>query len=350
MTNPTPRSLPRPLLALTLAVAVAVSVACDAAAGDVVAVVGSTSISARELEDQAQGRLLRLRSEAYAIEQQILEEAIARALLEEEARRRGIPPAELVRVEIESHVAPVTDAEARAAYEITAEHASGAPGPEALRQAAAGLRQRRMEGRRERFLQSLREKTRVQVLLEPPRLEVDSEDGPSKGPEDAPVTIVEFSEFQCTYCARVAPALQQLQARYGDQLRIVFRHFPLPSHKDAAKASEAALCAGEQQRFWEMHDALFANQSRLQLSDLRQRAEDLGLDLVRFDACLDSGKHAAKVQADVAAGSRYGVTGTPAFFINGRSLVGAAPYESFVRLIDEELERAGAPSSQRESP
>jgi len=347
MANPKHRSLALP----TFSFLVALTGVLEArAASDLVAVVGDVSISAAELEEQAQGRLLRLRSEQHALQQQVLEETIARVLVEREAKARGISTTELVRIEVESRVAPITDAEARAAYEITAERSSSEPAPEALRQVASGLRQRRINDRRETFVRSLREKAGVRVLLEPPRLVIDSGDGPAKGPKNAPITIVEFSEFQCSYCARASSTLKQLQVQYGDKLRIVFRHFPLPSHKEAAKASEAALCASEQQKFWEMHDGLFANQSRLQLSDLRQRAADLALDLERFNDCLDSGRHAQNVQADVVAGSRYGVSGTPAFFINGRSLVGAAPYEQFVRLIDEELARAAASSSSRESP
>jgi protein-disulfide isomerase len=218
-------------------------------------------------------------------------------------------------------------------------------------QTAAALRQKRLDERREAFVKSLRDRAGVRVLLDPPRVRIDDGGAAAKGPRQAPVTIVEFSEFQCPYCGRASATLKQLQAQYGDRLRIVFRHFPLASHADAPKAAEAALCAGEQQRFWEMHDRLFASQSRLKPDDLVQHAAAIGLDAERFRRCLDSGTFAARVQADQAEGTRYGVTGTPAFFINGRPLVGAVPYENFARLIDDELARAatdarasGAPS------
>jgi protein-disulfide isomerase len=319
-------------------------------ASEVAAMVGDTTVTVTELEEMSQGRLLRLRSDEYGVKRQILEETIARLLIEREAKARGISSGELIRIEVEARVAPITEAETRAAYQITSDRATGEPESRSLDQIEAALRQRRINDRRQEFVESLRAGTDVRVLLDPPRLHVDNEDAPFKGPQHAPITIVEFSDFQCSYCARVMATLKQLQVHYGDKLRIVFRHFPLPMHKEGAKASEAALCAGEQQKFWEMHDRLFGNQSRLQPSFLKQHAMDLGLDGRRFNECLDSGKHAQKVRAEVSDGSRYGVTGTPAFFINGRPLVGAVPYESFVRLIEEELAHAGSSPSPRSAP
>jgi protein-disulfide isomerase len=122
-------------------------------------------------------------------------------------------------------------------------------------------------------------------------------------------------------------------------VRVVFRDFPLSIHAQAPKAAEAATCADEQGKFWEMHDRLFGNQQALQVADLKKHAAELALDTSRFDQCLDSGKYAAEWKKDVDDGTRLGVTGTPAFFVNGRFLSGAQPYEAFVRVIDEELQR-----------
>jgi protein-disulfide isomerase len=161
---------------------------------------------------------------------------------------------------------------------------------------------------------------------------------------------VEFSDFQCPYCARANGVLKQVEQRYAGKVRVVFRHFPLPSHKEAAKAAEAAGCAGAQGRFWEMHDKLFANQRAQAASDLKRYAAEIGLDGGPFDRCLDSGSYAKVVEEDVAEGRRHGVTGTPTFFVNGRLLSGAAPFEVLALAIDEELERlavkpAGAPTA-----
>jgi protein-disulfide isomerase len=137
--------------------------------------------------------------------------------------------------------------------------------------------------------------------------------------------------------------VNRVRETYGDRVRVIFRNFPLQIHAEAQKAAEAAACAGEQGKFWEMHDRLFANQSKLQVAELKGHATALGLDAEAFNQCLDSGKHASELQRDVEQGADYGVTGTPAFFINGRPLVGAQPFENFAQLIDDELERVAAP-------
>ena len=126
-------------------------------------------------------------------------------------------------------------------------------------------------------------------------------------------------------------------ATYGDRIHFVYREYPLPNHPNARPAAEAGQCANEQGKFWPYHDKLFANQQRLGVSDLKQFAVDLGLDAARFNSCIDSHKFAAVVEADVSAGNDAGVNGTPAFFINGRILSGAQPFEAFKKIIDEEL-------------
>ena len=177
-------------------------------------------------------------------------------------------------------------------------------------------------------------------------------DSYGKGPEHALVTIVEFSEFQCPFCKRVLPTTQKIHETYGDKVRIVFKHNPLPFHKDAPLASEAALAAGAQGKFWEMHDALFENQRAISRADIEKYAASIGLDVAKFKAELDSGKHKKAIEADQAVANKFGARGTPNFFINGRKLVGAQPFEQFKKVIDEEIEKAqklvkaGTPISQ----
>ena len=130
-----------------------------------------------------------------------------------------------------------------------------------------------------------------------------------------------------------------MQQTYGNKVRLVFKDFPLPNHAEAQKASEAAHCAGEQGKYWEMHDAMFANQRALQVPALKQAARALGIDGEKFDQCLDSGKHTANVRADYELGEKMGVNSTPTIYINGRPLVGAQPFEQFKLIIDEELSR-----------
>lgn len=167
-------------------------------------------------------------------------------------------------------------------------------------------------------------------------IEVKSE-GATKGPEDAKVTIIEFSDFQCPYCKKGKEVADEVLAYYGDKVRLMFKHFPLSFHQNAQKAAEAAECAGDQGKFWEMHDYMFNNQSKLAVNDLKTAAVDLGLVGSDFNNCLDSGKYEGKVKSDMSEGSGFGVSGTPAFFINDQMISGAQPLEKFKEVIDAEL-------------
>jgi protein-disulfide isomerase len=182
----------------------------------------------------------------------------------------------------------------------------------------------------------------------PKTVTIDADDNPAKGPADAKVTIVEFSDFQCPYCGRfVQQTLPQILSNYGDKVRFVFMNFPLTSiHENAQKAAEAGECANEQGAFWQFHDIMFQNQSALTVDNLKSYAAQLNLDTAKFNECLDSGKMADAVAADMAvaekAATDAGLTrfGTPAFFINGNSLQGAQPYDVFKAAIDAALAAA----------
>jgi protein-disulfide isomerase len=309
---------------------------------DAVATVAGGTITMTELEEAAGSRLFQIRTQEYQLKRQLLDEAIAGKLLEKEAAARGISLDELRRVEVEAKVPAVTEQEQKEFYEKNKQRFGQTPEAEALKQIENGLRGQRMREKQVAFVNDLRAKSGVKVFLEPPRIKVEAGENPAKGPADAPVTIVEFSDFQCPYCSRVIPTLQKLQDTYGGKVRIIFRDLPLQMHAQAPKAAEAAACANEQGKFWEMHDKLFASQQKLQIADLKQHAVDLGLTADTFNQCLDSGKFAENVKRDSDDGTRYGLTGTPGFFINGRLLVGAQPYEAFAQVIDEELDFAAA--------
>ncbi|MBO4351624.1 MAG: thioredoxin domain-containing protein [Proteobacteria bacterium] len=159
----------------------------------------------------------------------------------------------------------------------------------------------------------------------------------AKGPDNAPVVIYMFSEFQCPFCSRVEPTIAELEKIYGNKIKIVFKNFPLAFHKDAKLASEAALAAGEQGKFWEMHDVLFQNQKNLTRAALTEYAKQVGIDTAQFDAALDSHKFSSQVDLELKEGQDNGVTGTPTFFINGKKFVGAQSIEKFQAEIDEAL-------------
>lgn len=154
------------------------------------------------------------------------------------------------------------------------------------------------------------------------------------------ITIVEFSDFQCPFCGRAVPTLKDVLTEYDGKVSLVYRHYPLPSHSFAQKAAEASECAsdlGGNEKFWQYHDKLFANQNALHVQNLKKFAADIGLDSKQFDACLDSGAMASRVGFDAEEGRKLGVSGTPAFFINGKSLKGAQPFSEFKKIIDAEL-------------
>ena len=170
------------------------------------------------------------------------------------------------------------------------------------------------------------------------RVNVSTDGDPSIGPEDAPVTIVEFSDYQCPYCASwYQQTFDRLIANYPGQIRFVYRDLPLPMHPEAIPAAEAANCAGEQGAYWKFHDALFSGQYDLGRAAYEQYAADLGLEPAAFTACLDDHRYQDEVRADAADATRLGLTGTPSFVINGRILIGALPFEDFKAIIDEEL-------------
>lgn len=176
----------------------------------------------------------------------------------------------------------------------------------------------------------------------PKQVKVDLGNGPQKGAANAPVTIVQFSDYQCPFCQRfTAETFPQIDEKYikTGKVKFVYRDFPLSFHESAQKAAEAARCAFAQNNFFEYHDIVFKNQSAIAISDLKKYAKDLGLDVAKFNACLDSGKTAADVKKDLADGASYGVNGTPSFFINGWILVGAQPFSVFQQAIESELKK-----------
>ncbi len=170
------------------------------------------------------------------------------------------------------------------------------------------------------------------------RVDVSTDDDPSIGPANAPVTIIEFSDYQCPYCqVWYKQVYQQLMASYPNKIRFVYRDLPLPMHPEAVPAAEAADCAGEQNAYWKYHDALFSQKYGLNRAAYEQYATDLGLDTKAFAACLDSHRYQGEVQADASDAARVGISGTPSFVVNGRILIGALPFSEFKTVIDEEL-------------
>jgi protein-disulfide isomerase len=318
--------------------------------GKPLAVVNGETVTEQQVKDLAAKdlenlELHKLQADAgyerdqHAIVERALEGIIQDKLLEAEAKKRGVTPQALITSEVDSKVIPPSNFEVTAFYETNKSRIS-VSGDEALRQIKAYLTDQRREAALESFVATLKKEYKVETYLEPLRSKVETEGSPAKGPAAAPVTIVEFSDFECPFCGALFPTLKQIEAKYGDKLRIVFRQFPLTNiHPHAQKAAEASLCANEQKKFWEMHDAMFQDNKNLEVDALKQKASALKLDRASFDACLDSAKYAAAIKKDTLAGAGLGVTGTPAMFINGRLFGGVLPFENLVKIIDEELQK-----------
>jgi protein-disulfide isomerase len=303
--------------------------------------VAGTPIDLAEVDELIKPQLLEMRSREYQLRSQAVEVLIGRTLIEKEAKARGMTPEALEQAEVAAK-AVVTDAEVKTAYTNNKARFASVAEATALEQIRASLLQQRQTERRAAYTRELRARYDVRVLIEPFRVPVELAQAPVRGNPKATVTIVEFSDFQCPYCQRVRPTMTRLRELYSDRVRFAFRHYPLDFHPQAQKAGEAAACAGEQGKFWEMHDRLWDNPGRLQVDDLKAHAATLGLAAPEFATCLDSGRFAAAVEGDLRAGQEYGVSGTPAFFVNGRPLVGALPFEAFQQVIEDELVRTGA--------
>ena len=277
----------------------------------------------------------------YQNRRNMLDQVVGEILIENAAKAASLPVDAYLAQASAKRAVPVSEAEIVQFFDANRERSQGRTLEQLRGQIEGFLAGQRTQQARAQLVEELKAKnTDVKVMLDPPRYTVAiAPSDPVRGVASAPVTIVEFSDYQCPFCSRVNPTLEQVRKTYGDQVRIIFKDFPLPNHAQAPKAAEAAHCAGEQGKYWEMHDQLFANQRALNLPELKQYAVALSLDAAKFNQCLDSGKHAGLVAAGLAQGQKMGVNSTPTLYINGRALVGAQPFEAFKQIIDEELAR-----------
>jgi protein-disulfide isomerase len=312
-----------------------------------VAKIGSEVITQGELDTKTKGRITRMEAEhaeqVHNLKTQSLDELIEQRLIDKKAKAEGIAPEKLVEREVEAKVPEPPAAEVQQVYDQTKAQGRQLPPFDQIKgEIVKYLKQRKVGEARKAFVDKLRAEAKVETLLPPllmPKVAVAAE-GPSRGNAKAPVTIVEFSDFECPYCSRAEETVQRVMKEYEGKVRLVYRDYPLNFHPRAQKASEAALCAGDQGKYWDMHAKLFANTRALDVPQLKQHAKDLGLEPSKFDQCLDKGDKTKIVEASKKAGDEAGVTGTPAFFVNGRPLSGAVPFEKFKQIIDHELKVA----------
>jgi protein-disulfide isomerase len=320
----------------------AVAAAADPKTAPVAEVNGKTFTMA-DLEATVAPQLARIDQQRQQILEQGLDRLIEQKLMEAEAATRGIDVLALQQAEIQSKIGEVTDAQVSEWFQANQARVGGRPLEQIAPQIKQYLSQQRSVEVKDTFLKGLKSKYKTRVLMDVARVEVAEANSPAKGgPAGAPITIIEFSDFQCPFCGRVNPAITKAKDTYGDKVRIVFRQFPLNIHPQAPKAAEASLCANEQGKFWEMHDALFADQQKLAVEDLKAKAGTIGLDQAKFNTCLDTSAMAAKVAKDLEDGQKAGVSSTPSLFVNGRLIAGAVGFEDLAKVIDDELARKGS--------
>jgi protein-disulfide isomerase len=341
VTSPRRRFILTVGLALAAALGMLPFIVADAAATEPLAEVNGEAITDAEVERALGTKLSKLEEQMYTLKRDELESLIAQRLLAQEAAKRGMSVPALVDAEVTAKVGLVTEQEVEAFFQANKARLKAGDETSVRENLRAHLQQQKLTMRRQRFIESLRSQSKVLVHLKAPavvRVAVSTEGAPVRGVTEAPVTVVEFSDFHCPFCNRAQATLKEVLDRYPGKVRLVYRDFPLDRlHPQARAAAEAARCAQDQGKFWEYHDVLYANTPRGAPDDLRRYAEQVGLDVPNFERCVTSGVHKAAVQRDVDEGSRLGVAGTPAFFINGRPMEGAQPLDAFVRVIEEEL-------------
>lgn len=324
--------------------AVAAATAAPAATADtskVMARVGNKEITEAELRKSFRGEIYQAENEYYTAMKRILDRKIEEYLMEQEAKRKGITLPVLIQKEIEQKAGKVSGGDVQKFYDENKRNPSfpNVPLADLEPKIREHLQAMNLNKRRQEYLDKLRGKAGVSILMTQPSIEVAAGNNPARGPKEAPIQIIQFSDFQCPFCSRAEVTMEQVWKKYPGKIHHVFRDFPLNFHQQAHKAAEAAECANEQGKFWNYRDLLFKKEKGQDVAALKEYAKQLKLDSAKFDPCLDSGKFAAAVDADMKDGQEAGVSGVPAFFINGRMIAGARPLSDFTDLIDTELKR-----------
>jgi protein-disulfide isomerase len=311
---------------------------------NVLATVGAEEVTMTEVRaligDQLDQLEMRYQRQRHKAIEGTLDRLIRDKVLAAEAKKVGKGLDQLINEAAGGTVEP-TPAEVQAWYNQNYSRVGGKPLAQVESQIVDLLRNERRNAAAQTLQERLHKDYNVAIKIEPIRIDFNNEGAPAIGPSDAPVTLVEFSDFQCPYCRGFVGTLNRLKETHGKQVRIVYRQYPIPSlHANAIKAAEASLCANEQGKFWEMHDLMFEEQDKLTVSELKQKAGRAKMNKSKFDNCMDIGRYVEQVQNDMKEGAKAGVGGTPALFINGVAVDGGAvTYETLVKLVEKELAR-----------
>jgi protein-disulfide isomerase len=308
------------------------------AADDVMATVGGTPITRAQVEKHAKAKLIEIDNERYEALKEGLDELVAEELLKQEAAARKISPEQLESTEITGKAGEPTDAEIQQVFDANKQQLQGQTLEQVKPRIVEFLKDQKAAARREAFLTELKAKYKTTSSLKAPIIEVSAAGRPEKGPKDAPITMIVFSDYECPFCRRAEDTVEQVLKTYDGKIRYVFRDYPLPFHQKARPAAVAANCAIPQGKFWEFNQKAFKGD--ITPDGLKKIAGEVGMDAKQFDECVAKNDQKS-IDKDVEDGGSVGVNGTPAFFINGRGLSGAQPFEAFKEIIDDELAHAG---------
>ena len=300
--------------------------------------VDGVKLTLSDFERERPSALFQARNTFYETERKAVDDYVDQYLLERQAQKEGITVAELLKRHVDSALPKDPSDEALRVYY---EGLDAVQPYEAVKdQILQHLRERRIAKLKTAYLQTLRGQSAIEFHLAPPRAPLNLTSAQVRGASGAPLTLVEYADFECPYCQQIQPVLDKLEANYKGKLAFAYKDVPLPMHPHAEKAAEAAQCAAVQGKFWEYHDMLYKTK-QLEISNLKDDAKSLQLDTNAFDKCLDSGDRADLVKSELAEGQSLGLQGTPSFFINGRFFSGSLSYEQLAAILDEELQKTG---------
>ncbi len=299
----------------------------------VIANVGGVKVTEADLEQEESGKLLQARYQYYLAESKALEEMIDNRLLEQKAKSENLTVDQLIERDITSQIKSPTEDQIKVYYEGLE---TDQPFEAVRGKILDKIRELRIQKARAAYMKNLRAQTNIVVQLDPPSADVNLVNAKTLGNRNAPVMLIEFADYECPYCQKVAADITKLAGEFGDKLAVTFKDFPLPMHAHAEKAAEAAQCAAEQGKFWEYHDTLFRTK-QLDVDQLKEHAQALHLDQTQFSNCLDSGAQATLVQKEREEGMKLGLSGTPSFFINGHFVSGALDYATLRQMITQQL-------------
>jgi protein-disulfide isomerase len=299
----------------------------------------------KQLSGREKGAIIKAKGELYEAKKGVLEEFVFNKMVEAEAAKKKISADEFLKKEIEGKIKEVKEKEVDEFYKnVKLQYERNGKVAPPLNDAVKGqikqqLSMKASMERREALNEELLKKNKVVYALQQPRMEVEKGNLPVKGSDSAPITIVEFSDYQCPYCKKGSDTMKDVLKKYGSKVQYYFRDYPLSFHERGKPAANAARCASDQGKFWQFHDQLFDDQKKLSDEDFIAAGKKLGLDMAKFEPCVKESQQMAAVEKDIQDGENAGVSGTPAYFINGIFLSGALPMKKFEEVINAELKK-----------